>query len=97
MIKLLNENPDLRIEISGHTDSRGSSSYNQELSEDRSKAVVDYLVGIGGFPRERFEFKGYGETNPLYSNEDIGEMKIKEDREEAHGLNRRTEFKILDN
>ena len=97
LIKLLNENPDLRIEISGHTDSRGSSSYNQELSEDRSKAVVDYLVGIGGFPRERFEFKGYGETNPLYSNEDIGEMKIKEDREEAHGLNRRTEFKILDN
>ncbi len=97
LIKLLNENPDLRIEISGHTDSRGSSSYNQELSEDRSKAVVDYLVGIGGFPRERFEFKGYGETNPLYSNEDIGKMKIKEDREEAHGLNRRTEFKILDN
>ena len=97
LIKLLTDNPDLRIEISGHTDSRGSSSYNQELSEDRAKAVVDYLVAIGGFPRERFEFKGYGETTPLYSNEDIGEMKIKEDREEAHALNRRTEFKILDN
>ncbi len=96
LIQLLTDNPELRIEISGHTDSRGKTSYNQELSEDRSKAVVDYLVAIGGFPRERFEFKGYGESKPLYSNEDIADMKVKEDREEAHALNRRTEFKILD-
>jgi outer membrane protein OmpA-like peptidoglycan-associated protein len=96
LIQLLDDNPELRIEISGHTDSRGSDTYNQSLSEDRSKAVVDYLVAIGGFPRDRFEFKGYGEDKPLYSNEDIKKLKIKEDIEEAHSLNRRTEFKILE-
>ena len=96
LIQLLDDNPELRIEISGHTDSRGSDIYNQSLSEDRSKAVVDYLVAIGGFPRDRFEFKGYGEDKPLYSNEDIKKLKIKEDIEEAHSLNRRTEFKILE-
>ncbi|MFL2570681.1 MAG: OmpA family protein [Parvicellaceae bacterium] len=96
LIKLLEDNPDLNIEISGHTDSRGSASYNQTLSENRSKSVVDYLVAIGGFPRERFEFKGYGEQQPLTTDQEIAKMKIKEEREEAHSQNRRTEFKILD-
>lgn len=96
LIELLETNPDLRIEISGHTDSRGSDSHNQKLSQDRAKAVVDYLVGPGGFSRSRFEFKGYGETKPLISKEDINKLKSEEDKEEAHSKNRRTEFKIVD-
>ena len=77
----------MNIEISGHTDSRGSASYNQTLSENRSKSVVDYLVAIGGFPRERFEFKGYGEQQPLTTDQEIAKMKIKEEREETDDNN----------
>ena len=96
LIKLLKDNPDLRIEISGHTDSRGSAKYNQSLSESRSKAVVDYLVANGNFPTERFEYKGYGEQKLIHSDQDISKMKVEKDQEEAHSENRRTEFKILE-
>ena len=92
----MEENPDLRIEISGHTDSRGSAKYNQSLPENRSKSVVDYLVANGGFPRARFEYKGYGEQKLINSDEDISKLKIEQEKEEAHSENRRTEFKILE-
>lgn len=94
LLTLLEDNPDLRIEISGHTDTHGSSTYNQRLSEDRAKAVVDYLVAAG-LPRERFEYKGYGEAKPLISDAERDKMKTKEQRDEADARNRRTEFKIL--
>lgn len=94
LYSLLVENPTLVIEISGHTDTQGSAAYNQQLSEDRAKAVVDYLVAYG-IERERFEYKGYGETKPMISDAEIAKMKSKSQRDEAHGQNRRTEFKIL--
>lgn len=94
LLKLLEDNPDLKIEISGHTDTHGSSTYNQKLSEDRAKAVVDYLVAAG-IARERFEYKGYGEEKPLVSDAERDKMKSKEQRDEADAQNRRTEFKIL--
>lgn len=84
LITLLNENGSLKIEISGHTDNRGSAVYNQKLSEDRAKAVVDYLVKKG-INSNRLEFKGYGLTQPVETN----------DTDYGRQQNRRTEFKIL--
>ena len=74
----------MQIEISGHTDDKGSDTYNQKLSENRAKSVVDYLTEKG-IKKERLEFKGYGESQPISSNE----------TEEGQQLNRRIEFKIL--
>lgn len=94
LLKLLNENPTLRIEISGHTDSQGDNAYNQKLSEARAKAVVDYLIK-NNIKATRLEYKGYGEEKPIIPEADIMKMKTKTEREEAHQQNRRTEFKIL--
>lgn len=94
LLQLLEDNPTLVIEISGHTDTQGSAEYNQKLSDDRAKAVVDYLVAFG-IARERFEHKGYGESKPQVSDAEILKMKSKDQKDAAHGQNRRTEFKIL--
>jgi outer membrane protein OmpA-like peptidoglycan-associated protein/tetratricopeptide (TPR) repeat protein len=96
LLLLLEENPTLVIEISGHTDTRGSADHNKQLSDDRAKAVVDYLVALG-IPRERFEHKGYGEEKPMISDSEIAKIRSKEEKEESHGMNRRTEFKIISN
>jgi len=84
LTKLLNDVPSLKIEISGHTDNIGSDLYNEQLSEDRAKAVVDYLID-NGINADRLTYAGYGETKPIASN----------DTEEGRQLNRRTEFKVL--
>jgi outer membrane protein OmpA-like peptidoglycan-associated protein len=92
--KLMVENPTLKIELSGHTDTRGSSSHNKTLSENRAKSVVDYLKekGIGG---DRMVHAGYGEEKTIVSDSEIAKMETKEAKEEGHQQNRRTEFKIL--
>jgi len=78
--------PELRIEIGGHTDARGSDAQNQKLSDSRARAVLDYL--LNKFPElktEQFSSKGYGETLPIASNTtQLGMAK-----------NRRVEFKVL--
>ena len=76
--------PKMKIEISGHTDNKGSDEYNQKLSENRAKSVVDYLVEKG-ITQDQLIFKGYGETKPIASN----------DTDEGQQLNRRIEFEIL--
>jgi outer membrane protein OmpA-like peptidoglycan-associated protein/tetratricopeptide (TPR) repeat protein len=96
LTKLLTENPKMRIEISGHTDSRGSATYNKELSHNRAKAVVDYLVSKG-IDAKRLEYKGYGKEQPIISDEEIAKLRGKTAIEDAHQENRRTEFKILSN
>ncbi|MBX2801044.1 MAG: OmpA family protein [Myxococcales bacterium] len=79
-------NPDLgRVEISGHTDSRGSPVYNQQLSESRAKAVMDYLVGKG-VAAARLLAVGYGEERPIETNKTPG----------GREKNRRVEFTLLD-
>ena len=85
LVQIMNENPTLVIEIGGHTDSDGSSSYNQRLSQDRSQSVVDYLLEAG-IPTDRMEAKGYGEESPIAPN----------DTKENKQLNRRTELLVLD-
>ena len=84
VVKLMNENPSLVIELSGHTDNTGTAEYNQTLSENRALSVRHYLVehGIDG---NRITCKGYGLTMPLATN----------DTEEGRAINRRTELKIL--
>ena len=64
---VLRDNPYLNLEIQGHTDSRGSAKYNQELSENRAESVMDYLTkaGIGS---DRLTAKGYGLTKPAFPN-----------------------------
>ncbi|MDX1651127.1 MAG: OmpA family protein [Brumimicrobium sp.] len=96
LTKLLNDNPGLKIEISGHTDSRGSDVYNKELSKNRAKAVVEYLIGKG-IDKNRLVYAGYGEEQPLRTDEEIKALKRTSEIEAAHQENRRTEFKILAN
>jgi outer membrane protein OmpA-like peptidoglycan-associated protein/tetratricopeptide (TPR) repeat protein len=84
--KMLDENPNMRIQISGHTDSDGDDAKNQLLSENRAKAVRNYLIEKG-IVATRLEAKGYGETQPIDSN----------DRPEGRARNRRTEFLVLSN
>ncbi|MBO4581873.1 MAG: OmpA family protein [Bacteroidales bacterium] len=81
--KLLTENPNLCIEISGHTDNVGSAAYNKKLSLGRAKAVVDALVKKGIDP-SRLTSAGYGFDKPIASNK----------TPEGRQLNRRTEFKV---
>lgn len=94
LVALLNEYPKLKIEISGHTDSRGSATYNKTLSRNRAKAVVDYLVSKG-IDKDRLTFEGYGFDTPAISDEEINKMTRETDKEAAHQQNRRTEFKII--
>lgn len=89
LIKLMNDVPTLRIELGGHTDSRGSDSYNQQLSEKRAKAVVDYL-SANGIDAKRLEWAGYGETQLV--NKCSNGVQCSD---EMHQENRRTEFKVL--
>ncbi len=94
LTKLMTDNPTLRIQISGHTDSRGSATLNKELSENRAKAVVDYLVSKG-IAKNRLEFAGYGKEQPIVTDAEIAKLKSEKIKEEAHQNNRRTEFKII--
>jgi len=84
MYKYLNDNPEISVEISGHTDNVGSEEYNMSLSNARANAVKDYLVSKG-ISSSRIITKGYGKSNPVATN----------DTEEGRQLNRRVEFKIL--
>jgi outer membrane protein OmpA-like peptidoglycan-associated protein len=84
LLSILRSRPTMKIEIGGHTDGRGSNDYNQRLSENRAKAVVDFLVSKGIDPK-RLQYKGYGKTLPIDTNA----------TEEGRAHNRRVEFKIL--
>jgi len=78
--------PGIKIEISGHTDNVGSANTNQRLSESRAKSVVNYLIQHG-VNASKLVYKGYGETQPVASNNTSA----------GKQANRRTEFKILEN
>lgn len=82
---VLYDYPHLKIEIRGHTDNIGKDEYNQNLSEARARAVVDYVVKLGT-DKDRISFKGFGSSSPVASN----------DTEEGRKLNRRVEFHILE-
>ncbi len=83
--QVLLSNPDLKVEIQGHTDAVGSESYNMTLGEKRAQTVKDYLVARG-ISADRLSIKSFGESAPIASN----------DTAEGRALNRRIEFKVLD-
>ena len=89
LTKLMNDVPTLKIELGGHTDSRGSDTYNQQLSEKRAKAVVDYLTAKG-ISDDRLKWAGYGETQLVNGCSNGVQC-----TDEQHQENRRTEFKVL--
>jgi OOP family OmpA-OmpF porin len=63
----LRDNPDVRVEVAGHTDSVGDEAYNEGLSQRRAAAVADYLAGKG-IDRSRLDTAGYGESSPVADN-----------------------------
>ena len=85
LVAYLQRNPTMKILVKGHTSSEGSEEYNQKLSENRSKSVVDYLISknIG---KERLTFKGFGKSQPIHTN----------GSEESKQQNRRVEFEIIE-
>jgi len=89
VITLLKKYPRLNIEVHSHTDSRGSSEYNQWLSDKRAQATVAFMVIKGAINKDRVQGKGHGESMPLIDceTEDCGV--------EEHRLNRRSEFRIV--
>lgn len=111
MIKMLNDNPNVTIELGAHTDRKGTDAYNERLAQRRAQSVVDYLIA-GGIATDRLEAKGYGESVPKTINKKMvksfdflkeGDVLTEEfiltlppeQQETADQINRRTEFKVL--
>ncbi len=85
LVLILEDNPEIYIELGSHTDDRNTDEYNLDLSQRRAKSAVDYLIGHG-IPSKRVLAKGYGETKLIIENAKT---------EADHQINRRTEFKVL--
>ena len=111
MIKMLNDNPNVTIELGAHTDRKGTDQYNERLAQRRAQSVVGYLIA-GGIEAARLEAKGYGESVPKTINKKMakqfdflkeGDVLTEEfilalppeQQEIADQINRRTEFKVL--
>jgi len=90
LVWLLSDNPEIKIELSAHTDSVGAESYNNRLSQQRAQSCVDYLI-YSGISATRLIARGYGETRPVQPNS----LPDGKDNREGRRLNRRTEFKVL--
>ena len=84
VVAVLKQNPTLKVEIQGHTDNMGAEDYNQALSEKRANAVMDYFVEKG-IAKDRLSAKGYGESQPVASN----------DTREGRFQNRRVQLKPI--
>ena len=81
----MQSNASIKIEVSGHTDNQGNATANQVLSENRAKAVVEFLIR-NGIEESRLAFAGYGQNQPIATN----------DTDEGRQLNRRTEFMVIE-
>lgn len=110
LVETLNDNPTIVVELGSHTDTRGSDAANLALSQKRAQSVVNYLIE-NDIEEERLVAKGYGETTPkvldvvvgafakgsVINDAFIAKLGTEDEKEEAHQLNRRTEFKVLRN
>ena len=85
MAKVLKENPEIRVEIGGHTSSPGTNAHNLRLSEDRANSVRDYLITVEGISADRLTHKGYGEAYPIATNNTVA----------GRALNRRMEVTVI--
>jgi outer membrane protein OmpA-like peptidoglycan-associated protein len=86
LVTILEDNPQLVIELSSHTDNRGDLTYNIDLSQRRAESAVQYIISQG-VAANRIAARGYGETRPIIENAET---------EEEHQTNRRTEFKVTE-
>ncbi|WP_316829610.1 OmpA family protein [Pedobacter aquatilis] len=89
LVLIMEDNPEMEIELGAHTDDIGTDAYNQDLSERRAKSCVDYLVSKN-IAQNRMTSKGYGESTPIAPNK----LKNGKDNPEGRAKNRRTEFKV---
>ena len=111
LVKLLNDNPNITIELSAHTDMKGNESFNNELSQKRAQSCCDYLIQHG-IEKERLTPVGYGKSKPVIADKALNKkypfipveqelneefiLKLKADQQEiCNQINRRTEFKVL--
>lgn len=94
VVKLMNENPSLVIELGSHTDSRGTDASNLVLSQKRARASANYIISQG-ISADRIYGKGYGEKKLKISDSEIQQAKKMDEKEKLHELNRRTEFIIV--
>ncbi|MDR1402307.1 MAG: OmpA family protein [Tannerellaceae bacterium] len=111
LIQMLNDNPNITIELGSHTDRKGAVEYNEQLAQRRAQSVVTYLIA-GGIAADRLEAKGYGENVPKTINKKMAAefdflqegvvlteefvLSLPPERQEiADQINRRTEFKVL--
>ncbi len=95
LYQTLIDNPTIVIELQSHTDSRGSNTDNQTLSEERAKSCVVYLSEEKKIPLARLTSKGWGEGKLLIKDAVINKAKTKEEKEALHQKNRRTVFRII--
>jgi peptidoglycan-associated lipoprotein len=93
LIKTLNDNSNVSIELGSHTDTRGDLKSNAELAQKRAQSVVDFLISKG-IAADRLSAKGYGESKPLVTDPEIAALKTDVEKDEAHQKNRRTDFRI---
>lgn len=89
LVQFMKDNPNVKVELASHTDSRASDDYNKNLSQNRANAAVDYLVS-NGIGRARLQAVGYGETRLLNACSNGSDC-----TEEQHQINRRTEMKVI--
>lgn len=111
LVKLLNDNPNITIELSAHTDLKGSDELNNELSQKRAQSCCDYLMAHG-IEKERLTPVGYGESKPVIADKNLNKqypwipveqtldeafiMSLPADKQEiCNQINRRTEFKVV--
>jgi peptidoglycan-associated lipoprotein len=111
LVKLLNDNPNITIELSAHTDLKGTDEFNNELSQKRAQSCCDYLIKHG-IERERLTPVGYGKTKPVICNKALHKQYpwipeeqaldeafitglTAEQQEICNQINRRTEFKVV--
>ncbi len=94
LLQIMKDNPTIIVELQAHTDSRDNDESNMILSQKRAQSCVDYLVEKG-VERERLQPKGYGETMPKYTDDQISAAGGKDAQEALHQQNRRTEFAVV--
>lgn len=95
LVTILADNPEIKIELSSHTDSRQTAAYNDDLSKRRAQSAVNYIVSKG-IDASRIIAKGYGESQLIITDDEINKLPTEEEKEAAHQRNRRTEFKVTE-
>lgn len=111
LVKILNDNPNIVIELSAHTDMVGNDKTNMDLSQKRAQSVVNYLINAG-IDKERLQAKGYGKTQPVVVSSELAKkykflkegdiltpdfiLNLTDEQQEiCNQINRRTEFKVI--